>query len=135
MEILKTFISACGAAIVAGIFSLILANKNAKKARKDEDNQVMMKLDALGEKLEAHIQEDAAAKADESRSRILRFGDEVRRGVLHTEEHWIDILLDVDRYEDYCETHPTYENNRATASIKYLKGIFDGRLEKNDFLK
>ena len=128
MEILKTFISACGAAIVAGIFSLILANKNAKKARKDEDNQVMMKL-------EAHIQEDAAAKADESRSRILRFGDEVRRGVLHTEEHWIDILLDVDRYEDYCETHPTYENNRATASIKYLKGVFDGRLEKNDFLK
>ena len=114
MEILKTFISACGAAIVAGIFSLILANKNAKKA---------------------HIQEDAAAKADESRSRILRFGDEVRRGVLHTEEHWIDILLDVDRYEDYCETHPTYENNRATASIKYLKGVFDGRLEKNDFLK
>lgn len=135
MEILKTFISACGAAIVAGIFSLILANKNAKKARKDEDNQVMMKLDALGEKLEAHIQEDAAAKADESRSRILRFGDEVRRGVLHTEEHWIDILLDVDRYEDYCETHPTYENNRATVSIKYLKGVFDGRLEKNDFLK
>lgn len=121
--------------LLRGIFSLILANKNAKKARKDEDNQVMMKLDALGEKLEAHIQEDAAAKADESRSRILRFGDEVRRGVLHTEEHWIDILLDVDRYEDYCETHPTYENNRATASIKYLKGVFDGRLEKNDFLK
>ena len=135
MEILKTFISACGAAIVAGIFSLILANKNAKKARKDEDNQVMMKLDALGEKLEAHIQEDAAAKADESRSRILRFGDEVRRGVLHTEEHWIDILLDVDRYKEYCETHPTYENNRATSRIKYLKGVFDGRLEKNDFLK
>ena len=135
MEILKTFISACGAAVVAGIFSLILANKNAKKARKDEDNQIVQKLDALSEKLETHIQEDAAAKADESRSRILRFGDEVRRGVLHTEEHWIDILLDVDRYEDYCETHPAYENNRATASIKYLKGVFDGRLKKNDFLK
>lgn len=135
MNILNTFISACGAAIVAGIFSLILAKKDAKKARKAEDNQIVQKVDALGEKFEAHILEDAAARADEARRRILRFGDEVRRGVLHTEEHWLDILLDVDRYEDYCESHPAYENNRATASIKYLKGVFDGRLEKNDFLK
>lgn len=135
MEILKTFISACGAAVVAGLFSLILARNGAKKERKAADNQVVKKLDMLAAKLDSHIQEDMESKADESRSRILRFGDEVRRGILHTEEHWIDILRDIDRYEDFCTAHPTYENNRATSTIKYLKGVFAGRLEKNDFLK
>lgn len=135
MEILETFISACGAAVVAGLFSLILTRNGAKKERKAADNQVVKKLDMLAAKLDAHIQEDMESKADESRSRILRFGDEVRRGILHTEEHWIDILRDIDRYEDFCAAHPTYENNRATSTIKYLKGVFAGRLEKNDFLK
>lgn len=135
MEILKTFITSCGAAIIAGIFSLILARRNSKKEREEANNQVIAKLTSLDTKLEQHIQQDAASKADESRSRILRFGDEVRREILHTEEHWIDILHDIDRYEDYCDTHPNYENNRATHTIQYLKNVYDGRLKKNDFLK
>lgn len=135
MEILKAFITSCGAAIIAGIFSLILARRNSKKEREEANNQVIAKLTSLDTKLEQHIQQDAAAKADESRSRILRFGDEVRREILHTEEHWIDILLDIDRYEDYCDAHPNYENNRATHTIQYLKNVYDGRLKKNDFLK
>lgn len=135
MEILKAFITSCGAAIIAGIFSLILARRNSKKEREEANNQVIAKLNSLDTKLEQHIQQDAAAKVDESRSRILRFGDEVRREILHTEEHWIDILCDIDRYEDYCDTHPNYENNRATHTIQYLKNVYDGRLKKNDFLK
>ncbi len=135
MEILNTIITCCGAALVTGIFSVILANKGIKKERQAADNAVMEKLDVLGAKLEQHIQQDAATKADEARSRILRFGDEVRREILHTEEHWIDILLDIDRYEDYCDAHPNYENNRATHTIQYLKNVYDGRLKKNDFLK
>lgn len=135
MEILKAFITSCGAAIIAGIFSLILARRNSKKEREEANNQVIAKLTSLDTKLEQHIQQDAAAKADDSRSRILRFGDEVRREILHTEEHWIDILLDIDRYEDYCDTHPNYENNRATHTIQYLKNVYDGHLKKNDFLK
>lgn len=135
MEILNTIITCCGAALVTGIFSVILANKGIKKERQAADNAVMKKLDVLSEKLEQHIQQDASTKADEARSRILRFGDEVRREILHTEEHWIDILLDIDRYEDYCDAHPNYENNRATHTIQYLKNVYDGRLKKNDFLK
>ena len=106
--------------------------KQQERARRSKQSA---KLTSLETKLEKHIQQDAAAKADESRSRILRFGDEVRRDILHTEEHWIDILLDIDRYEDYCDTHPNYENNRATHTIQYLKNVYDGRLKKNDFLK
>ena len=146
MEILKTFIASCGAAIIAGIFSLLVARTNAKKEKaaaeaaakerkEQEDNAILKKLDGLSQKLDEHIKEDNEAKTDEARLRVLRFGDEVRRGVLHTEEHWADILRDIDRYEDYCDKHPDYENNRATRTIKFLKDTFDARLKKNDFLK
>jgi hypothetical protein len=135
MEILKALITCCGAALVTGIFSVILANKSTKKERQAQDNAVMDKLNALDKKLDAHIQEDTESKTDEARGRVLHFGDEVRRGIQHTEEHWADILHDIDRYEDYCDTHPNYENNRATHTIHYLKGVYDEHLRKNDFLK
>jgi hypothetical protein len=146
MEVLKLFLSSCGAAIIAGLFSLVLASKSAKRAKEEaeamakkekekEDNAILKKLDMLSSKLDEHIKEDNEAKTDEARLRVLRFGDEVRRGIQHTEEHWVDILRDIDRYEDYCEKHPEYENNRVTRTIEFLKGVFDVRLKKNDFLK
>lgn len=128
MEIIKTIITACGGAAVAGIFSLILANRK-------NNSEIVKRLDALDGKLVKHIEDDAACRADEARSRILRFGDEVRQGVLHTAEHWADILRDVDRYEDYCSGHPLYENNRAANTIQHLNCVYAGHLKKNDFLK
>ena len=44
MEILKTIITACGGAAVAGIFSLILANRKSK-------SEIVKRLDALDVKL------------------------------------------------------------------------------------
>ena len=131
----QTFISACGAAIVSGIFSLILAKSQAKKEKKKETDRISEQIDSLSGKLDEHIAQDAESKADDARSRIIRFGDEVRRGIPHTEEHWVDILRDVDRYEDYCEAHPSYENNRATRTIAHIKEVYDEHLRKNDFLK
>ena len=128
MEIIKAIITACGGAAVAGIFSLILANRK-------NNNEIVKRLDALDGKLVKHIEDDAACRADEARSRILRFGDEVRQGVLHTAEHWADVLRDIDRYEDYCSGHPMYENNRAANTIQHLNCVYAGHLKKNDFLK
>lgn len=127
MEILKTIITACGGAAVAGVFSLILARKKSK-------NEIMKRLDDLDAKLARHIEDDASCRADEARSRILRFGDEVRQGVLHTSEHWADILRDIDRYEKYCASHPQYENNRAANTIHHLNSVYAVHLAKNDFL-
>ncbi len=135
MEVIKVILSDVLPAVIAGVVSVILANKAAKREKEKEQNEVVEKLDALSCKLDSHIQEDCEAKADEGRLRVLRFGDEVRRGIQHTEEHWTDILRDIDRYEAYCDSHPNYENNRATRTIQYLKNIFDEHLENNDFLK
>ena len=135
MGLLESIITACGGAAVTGIFALIAAHKANKREREKTDNAILKKLEELEKKLDTHITEDAESKADESRARILRFGDEVRQGILHTAEHWADILRDVDRYEDYCIGHPSYENNRAVTTIEFLKDIYSKHLMKNDFLK
>ena len=133
--IVTAVITACGGAAVSGFFALLKFNKERKAKQADKDCTILSKLSDLEKKLDAHINEDAEYKSDESRARILRFGDEVRQGVLHTSEHWADILRDVDRYEDFCSGHPMYENNRATTTIAFLKEIYAEHLKKNDFLR
>jgi len=127
MELIIAIITACGGAAVTGLFAVI-------KSRKAEKSEICKKLDDMDFKLEAHINEDAECKAIESRSRILAFGDETRRGLLHTKETWDDLLKNIDRYEDYCTAHPLFENNQAVQTIDYLKALYKTCLKKNSFL-
>ena len=69
-----------------------------------------------------------------SRTHILRFGDEILHGVPHSKEHYEQILLDVDSYEEYCNNHPEYRNNVAVATIKHIKKMYQKHLEKDTFL-
>lgn len=69
-----------------------------------------------------------------SRSHILRFGDELRRGVPHSKEHFDQILLDISKYEHYCENHPDYPNGKAIATITQIKNTYQKCLEENNFL-
>lgn len=101
---------------------------------------VLKKLDELQEqqrntksKLEAHIKADDENRADERRTNILRFNNELIRGLPHTREEFIDILADIDVYERYCEKHPEYENNRAVHAIANIGRVYDERLKKHDF--
>ena len=135
MGLLETIITACGGALVTGFFALIASTQTRRKEKKKTEETIFSKLAELTAKLDRHIQEDAEYKTSEARARILRFGDEVRQGQLHTAEHWADVLRDVDRYENYCGKNPDYENNRAVSTINYLKSVYQKHLENNDFLK
>lgn len=68
------------------------------------------------------------------RSRILCFGDEVFHGVDHTEEHYKQILIDIDKYEDYCRLDPNFENSITQINSKKIKEEYARRIETNDFL-
>ena len=67
------------------------------------------------------IQRAEEERIDRARSRILRFNDEVMMGERHSKEHFDEILVDIDRYEDYCDKHEDYENNKAVLAIKTIK--------------
>ena len=69
-----------------------------------------------------------------SRTHILRFGDEIRHGVVHSKEHFDQVLLDISKYERYCDTHKDYLNDVAHATIKLIRDTYQKSLEENNFL-
>lgn len=97
--------------------------------------EVMEALNQTQKKLDAHIQADDERNADQIRTRILRFNNELLRDVPHTKEDFIDVLLDIDAYEIYCRSHEDYKNNRAAHAIANIGRTYDERLQKHDFLK
>lgn len=77
------------------------------------------------------IGEDRAITA---RVRILRFGDEVSRGIKHSEENFEQVLSDIDMYENYCTSHPKFKNNQTMMTTKVIKETYEMRLKNRDFI-
>lgn len=138
MEFFKAILLACGSAFVTGLFTLVLSNityKREQKKKKDmRYEQILTKLDGIENKLNRHIADDERNRVEEGRTRFLRFGDECRCGVLHTEEHWNDIMKDIDTYKDFCRRHVDYKNERAVRTIDYLLEKYDEHIKNNTFL-
>jgi hypothetical protein len=72
-------------------------------------------------------------KAITSRTRILRFDDELYNNMLHTKEYFEQILEDIKTYENFCVEHPKFENNRAVEAIKHIRGIYDECWKEHKF--
>lgn len=45
------------------------------------------------------------------------------------------MLLDIDDYERYCESHPEYKNNRALMAISNIKRVYSENEKDDGFLK
>ena len=96
--------------------------------------EVMEKLEKL-EKGMAEIESKVAENdAKQAVVRILRFGDEIYNDVLHTKEHFNQILQDITEYEHYCDTHKDFENDRTVATTKLIKEVYEECLENKSFL-
>jgi hypothetical protein len=98
------------------------------------NGEVLEKVDALDDSIKHNKADDDERWASLSRSHILRFGDELRHGISHSKEHFDQILLDISKYEQYCESHPEYLNNVANETIKHIKKAYQHCLDENNFL-
>lgn len=105
-----------------------------RKVGRALNGEVMDELKHLKGRMENMEAQNEQDKMDASRIRILRFGDECKRDVPHSEEHFNQVLDDIDRYESYCNTHPEYKNAKAVLTIAKIKEIYGRRLENGDFL-
>ena len=81
--------------------------------------------------LEAKIDRNEAIGA---RVRILHFSDEVMRKVQHSHESFEQTLEDIDTYEDYCDKHPEFKNNKTVLSAQRIKQVYGKCLEEGTFL-
>lgn len=98
------------------------------------NGEVIAKVDNLSRELADHKAKSAEREATQCRSRILRFGDEILHNVPHSKEHYEQILIDIDSYEEYCDDHQDYRNNVAVATIKHIKKMYQKHLEEDSFL-
>ena len=93
------------------------------------------KIDGVEAKLNAHIKEEEWTNAKQMRIRILRFYDEICQGKLHSENHFEEILDDVDAYESFCKAHADYINNKGEIAMRNIKRTYDKLKKKGAFLK
>ena len=98
------------------------------------NGEVLEKVDALSEDVKKNKDDDDEQWASLSRTHILQFGDELLHNISHSKERFDQILLDISKYEKYCDTHPDYLNDVAHETIKRIKNTYQKCLEKNDFL-
>lgn len=101
---------------------------------KNDIGLVDRKVNSLGEKLDGHIEKYEEDLILANRQHILRFNDEIIQGVKHTQEHFDEILSEIDKYEDYCTDHPRFPNNKCVLACRNIKSVYVERLERNDFL-
>ena len=98
------------------------------------NGEVLEKVDALSKDVQKNKEDDDEQWALLSRSHILRFGDELLHGISHSKEHFDQILVDITKYENYCESHPRFLNDIANATIKHIRDTYQKCLDENNFL-
>lgn len=97
-------------------------------------NNLTAEVSQLRKDLNEEKAEAGKSRAIEARSKILWFGDELRNGVRHSQDNFRNIFAACELYEQYCATHPTFENGITSPTIKFIRHKYDECLEYNDFL-
>lgn len=117
-----------GALTGSGAMTVVLALLQRKWQQRD-------KLDEIKKSLEAHVNADDERYIKQCRTRILRFSDEVIRGMEHTEEHFNDVLDDITDYTRYCNEHKDFKNEKAVLAIENVKQAYRWCAENDKFLR
>lgn len=81
--------------------------------------------------INTEVKENAAMN---SRYRILRFDDEIRHEIVHTKEHYDQIVVDIDVYEGFCKRNPGFRNNMAFMAIANIRKNYESHNDNNSFL-
>ena len=86
------------------------------------------------QKVQASV-DDLAVKVDENqailaRTHILRFSDELRNGIHHSDEYFRQQLRDCDTYERFCKDHPDFENSYTMMANKHIKETYKRLIEE-----
>lgn len=117
---------------IGNLFNKELRNKIDEQAKQIEAlNEQIVEVYTKLTEVKKEVNEDAAMS---SRYRILRFEDEIRHKVLHTKEHYDQIIVDIDVYETFCKRNPDFRNNQAHTAISNIKRMYDIHNADNSFL-
>ena len=128
-----TFLSAIFASTGFWAFLTALLQRRAKE--KEDENEILNAIADLKKDIEELKDNREKDNADAARNRILRFDDELRRHVDHSEEFFNQILDDVKLYKTYCALHEkTYQNSKATLAIAHIETCYQRCKDQDKFI-
>lgn len=109
-------------------FIEFMVDRFDKKKKSNED--IVMEIEKVSTKVD-----DIADKVDKNqavlaRTHILRFSDELKNGVEHSEEYFRQQLDDCDVYENFCETHPEFKNSYTEIANRHIKETYERLLKE-----
>ncbi len=68
-----------------------------------------------------------------ARMRIQRFADEMYGGMRHSKEHFDLILMDIAAYNNYCENHPGFINEKTKVAQEVICERYEQCLRERSF--
>lgn len=112
-----------GSSVIGTLLNRLFAVQDKKS---DKQGEILKEIKDLRQDLDDHVRADEEYKANQCRTRILRFSDELRRGVQHSEESFNNVLDDIDFYLAYCAKNKnSYVNSKADAAIRNVRDVHD----------
>lgn len=95
--------------------------------------EMLAEIKALRTEFDAHVKESQEKDVKQTRTRMLRFDDELISGKTFGREMFRDALRDVDFYKAYCEQHPDFINNEAEATMEHIVKVYQEHLDRGEF--
>lgn len=129
MEFLKYAITllTCGA-LYGFIQFLITRHDN----RKNDLKNIETKIDGVSKDVASVRGEVSEFKATLARTHILRFSDELKNGIPHSDEYFRQQILDIDTYNRYCEAHPEFANGLTVMASDHIREEYRKRYLTTD---
>lgn len=117
------------------LITTILQNRKEKKSGVQQQLiKIVSQLNTMEIKIEDITKQIEYDKADQSRNKILQYGDQIRRKIKHSQQAYNQILQDIDNYLEYCSKNPTYQNNKANDSIRLIRQMYHICKLENSFI-
>lgn len=88
----------------------------------------------LNKEVKKNANEMEKQNAVNCRVRILRFGDEIIHGVLHSKDSFDQTLQDITTYTNYCNEHPDFKNDMTALTSKRIEEAYEECMRKGTFL-
>lgn len=126
------------AALISAVCTIagkLLDRRWSMQDKKEGANaEVLAAIAAVDDKLTKHIDDDDERDANQTRTRILRFNDELLEGRRHSKESFDVTLGDVDHYNEYCDGHPGYKNSVTVSATENIQRVYSDCMRDHDFL-
>ena len=94
---------------------------------KQELDSMRESIDKIGKRMDEQEARLEISDVEDARRRILRFADEERHGITHSEEHFGLINDDIRLYINYCKDHPKFVNMKADSAMDLIKTKYNER--------